>query len=252
MALYSLQNLTPPSGWQLQAVPECESTNTLLFHLAAEGAPTGRVLLAHHQTGGKGSRGRAFFSPEGGIYLSVLLRDIPAAQLCRLTPLAAVAVYKALRPHTDKSLAIKWVNDIYLEGRKVCGILTENRFVGGASITVVGVGINIVPPESGYPTDFMHPAAALLNTPDAVIAEDIINTFLAVFYDGVHDLADGRFMAEYKKNCCTLGKQVTLKRGEDIMIGKAVDITENGALILETDEGREILSSGEVTSQTSL
>lgn len=252
MALYSLKNLTPPPLWQLQAVPECASTNTLLFQLAAEGAPSGRVLLAHRQTDGKGSRGRSFFSPEGGIYLSVLLKDIPAAQLCRLTPLAAVAVYKALRPHTDRSLAIKWVNDIYLEGKKVCGILTENRFIGEKSVTVVGVGINVVSPKDGYPNDFIHPAAALLDAPNPKIAEDIINTFLSIFYDGVQDLESGGFMTEYKENCCTIGKQVALKRGEDIIIGKALGITDDGALILDTANGQKILSSGEVTSQTDL
>ena len=240
MILYHEQNLCPPSFFRLRIEDKTDSTNAHLFRLAEQGEAAGLVLLARRQGAGKGSRGRSFFSPEGGLYFSILLRDLPPHQLSLLTPLTAVAVYRALRPHTDKTLAIKWVNDLYLEGKKVCGILTENRFIGDRSTTVVGVGINLLPPKEGFPTDFPHPATALLSTLDPTAAEDIFNTFFKEF---AMLLETGEFLEEYRK-------EVTLCRGEDTFTGKAMAITDSGALLLRFADGREqAFGAGEVTSQ---
>lgn len=247
MILYHEQNLCPPPFFRLRIEKETDSTNTHLFRLAEDGEASGLVLLARRQSAGKGSRGRSFFSPEGGLYFSILLRNLPPHRLSLLTPLTAVAVYRALRPHTNKDLAIKWVNDLYLEGKKVCGILTENRFTGTESTTVVGVGINLLPPINGFPTDFFHPAAALLRTPDTAAAEDILNTFFKEF-DLL--LKTGNCLEEYRAHCCTLGKEVVLCTGKETITGKAVAILDDGALLLRFADGREqAFSAGEVTSQ---
>ncbi len=247
MKLFSSKNLLPPDGWRIQVVEQTDSTNDHLFRLALQGEAEGLVLIARSQSCGKGSRSRSFFSPEGGIYLSLLLRDIAPELFSRLTPIAAVALFEALRPHTDKALAIKWVNDIYLEGKKLCGILTETKFLGEARISVVGVGINLVAPEGGYPTDFLHPATALLPAPDPAVAEAIINTFLKRF---TALIKEGVLPPLYKENCCTLGKAVTLRQGERNISATALDIAEDGALLLRLPDGSiQAFSSGEVTSQ---
>ena len=247
MKLFSVQNLIPPDGWRLRVVEETDSTNDHIFRLAQEGEPEGLVLIARSQSQGKGSRGRSFFSPEGGIYLSVLLRDTAPELLSILTPLAAVALLEALRPHTERTLAIKWVNDIYLENKKLCGILSETKYMGESRLSVVGVGINLAPPEGGYPADFLHPAAALLSFPDAAVAEQIINTFLS----RLKALTEaGVLPSAYKENCCTIGKEITLRRGTEILYGTALDITEEGALLVRMEDGSiRPFTSGEVTSQ---
>ncbi|MBR5783416.1 MAG: biotin--[Clostridia bacterium] len=242
MNLYDGKNLTPPAGYTLQIVDEVSSTNTVL--LQGE-YPDKTVLLARKQTCGKGSKGRSFFSPEGGIYLSVLLKDLPQSRLICLTPLAAVAVYRALLPHTSKSLAIKWVNDIYLQEKKVCGILTESRFEGERPNTVVGVGINLLPQQ--FPDGFLHPPTSLLESPDPQKAENIINTFLREFENLLHT---DNFFLEYKRICCTIGRRVCLRRGEEIIRGTAEDITRDFHLVIRLSDGTcRTLSSGEVTEQ---
>lgn len=244
MNLYEMQNLHPPVPWNIRIVDETSSTNTDLLQ---QSLPHGTVLLARAQRAGKGSRGRSFFSPKGGIYLSLLLEDHPTEQLSMLTPMAAVAVLRALRPHTNKDLSIKWVNDIYLDGGKVCGILTETRFCGAHHRTAVGVGINLLPPPEGFPDGFLHRPASLLTEASPHIAEEIINAFLKEMHSL---LAKGEFLKEYKENCCTLGKRVTLARGDEIFTGRAVDILADGALMIRTEEGKMIsFASGEVTSQ---
>ncbi len=247
MELYSLQNLVAPKDFEIQIVEQTDSTNDHLFRLAGQDKAQNLVLLARSQTSGKGSKNRAFFSPEGGIYLSVLLKDIDLATLPLVTPMAAVALYEAILPHTDKVLAIKWVNDIYLNGKKLCGILTENKFLGQRPITVVGVGINLVAPKGDFPDVFLHPATALLEKPDSVTAQAIINTFLERFVD---ILATKAIPPLYKQCCCTLGKEVSLRQGDRLICGKAVDISENGALIVRLADGsHKAFTSGEVTSQ---
>lgn len=246
MKLYSIENLSAPLGWNIQVVEQTDSTNDHLFRLAEQDKADKLVLLARTQTNGKGSRARHFFSFEGGIYLSILLRNISPKTLPLLTPMAAVALYEALLPHTDKSLAIKWVNDIYLEGKKLCGILTENRFLEGKAVTVVGVGINLVTPKA-FPSDFLHPATALISEPDSAVAESVINSFLSRF---ISIMEGGVIPPLYKEKCCTLGKEVTLRQGDSLLVGEAIDIEQNGALVVRLNDGScRTFSSGEVTSQ---
>ncbi|MBQ6946555.1 MAG: biotin--[Clostridia bacterium] len=245
--LYRETNIIVPPDFSLTVVAQTDSTNTHLLRLAKEGAPNGQVLLSRTQSTGKGSRGRSFFSPEGGIYLSLLLRNVPADRLPLLTPMAAVATYQALRPHVTETLDIKWVNDLYLAGKKVCGILCETAFLGEESATVIGIGINLLPPQGGFPDGFLHPATALFSAPDPAATEQMISSLLHRLYQ-FYQTRD--FMQEYKAHCCTLGKSVTLRRGEEIVTGRAADLSPMGGLILELPDGsRAEFTSGEVTSQ---
>lgn len=133
----------------------CESTNDELYSLARSGAPAGTVVTARMQTGGKGTKGRSFHSPQKtGIYMSVLLRGVSSSRILDVTPLAAVAVSKTLDELCGVRTNIKWVNDIYLNRKKVCGILTQAETVEkNVNFIIVGIGINLFKPENGFPDE---------------------------------------------------------------------------------------------------
>lgn len=130
-----------------------DSTNTALKALARAGALSGTVLIARQQTGGRGRLGRSFESPPEGLYLSMLLKTtLPAERTLTITPMAAVAVCRTVEVVCGLSPEIKWPNDVLLDGRKLCGILTELSVQGAEASLVLGVGVNVnTPPESFFP-----------------------------------------------------------------------------------------------------
>ena len=137
-------------AWSILRCDEVDSTNNVCKTLAAQGADN-TAVIARRQTAGKGRLGRSFRSPEGGLYLSVLWRGCPAGQLLTVTPLAAVAVCRAIEQTCGAVCGIKWCNDVVLDGKKLCGILTESslRPDGGAEWLVVGIGVNVA--QTAFP-----------------------------------------------------------------------------------------------------
>ena len=134
--------------WQKEYLEEIDSTNRYVKQLGAAGAPEGRVVIANRQSAGRGRLGRSFFSPgEKGIYMSVLLRpEIELERAVLITSMAAVAVARAIERVSDIPAKIKWVNDIFLNRKKVCGILTEsgiNAETGKLEYAVLGIGVNV-------------------------------------------------------------------------------------------------------------
>lgn len=152
---------------QLQVYPEISSTNDVLKQLANEmQAPEGMTLVSDYQTGGRGRMGRSFYSPKGsGLYLSMLLRpEGSVMDNLILTAQASVAVYRAVKKVCQLELGIKWVNDLYLEGKKVCGILSEGQanFESGIlEYVIVGIGLNIFLPQGGFPEEIRNRAGTL-------------------------------------------------------------------------------------------
>lgn len=213
---------------------ETDSTNRVAKELARQGAPHGTAVLAERQTAGRGRLGRAFFSPEGGLYLSVILRpQCKPEDLALMTPMAAVAVCRALEQICGISPGIKWVNDLYLGGKKLCGILCE----GCGDAVIVGIGLNLYTPEGGFPADI--PATALdVPVGRRVLAEAIRQQLLQ----------PGEFLAEYRERCLLLGKTVTVHpvMGE-AYAARAVEIDDRCRLVVESCRGREALDSGEVS-----
>ena len=142
-----------------------DSTNNVAKQLAQQGAPHGTVVLSHKQTAGRGRMGRRFESPEGGIYVSILLRpQLPAQEGVRLTLGACVGVCRAMEQAGGLQGRIKWVNDVYLEGKKVCGILTEAATSvenGMLEYVIVGVGVNYTEPPEGFPPALKDIAGSL-------------------------------------------------------------------------------------------
>lgn len=228
-------------------VGEVSSTNDELKKLAAAGEPEGTVLVARYQTAGKGRSGRSFYSPEGGIYMSILLRPKTAGfDATAATAAAAVAVSKAI----GKRAGIKWVNDILIDGKKVCGILAEAVFGASAipDFVVVGIGINCYAPPDGFPEELKNIAGAVFKPDEGDpknLRETVLNNFFELSTGGKTKIA-----REYRERCVTLGKRIEFQRGEELIAGTAVAVGDDFKLLLRTDAGKVIwLCSGEIKTQ---
>lgn len=233
----------------IESVDETQSTNDDMKRKAAEGAPEVSVLIAEKQTKGKGSKGRSFFSPDStGCYMSFLLRPKLRPEECTLlTTIAAVAAAEAIEKITGKSADIKWVNDIYIGGKKAAGILTEGAFANKDEINyaVVGIGINLAVPERGFPEEIKDIAGALgaEENKNELIAE-IIDRFL--FY--YRRLPDNSYISAYRKRLFFLGREITVIQGDTSFRAKAVDVDDMCRLLVRTCDSRELLlSAGEIS-----
>ena len=228
-----------------------DSTNTRAKALAAQGAPEGTVLIADHQTGGRGRLGRTFLSPAGtGVYMSVILRpNCPPARLMHLTCAAAVAACDAVEQSTGLRPGIKWTNDLVYGSRKLAGILTELGLSpkGMVDWAVIGIGINCLQAEEDFDPSirsFAGSVSMFAPCDRAKVAAALVEAFSAM------DLSrKDAVMARYRAGCVTLGREVSLLRGtEAVRHGRAVDIDADGALIVEFAPGqRETVNSGEIS-----
>lgn len=177
----------------------CRSTNDELYSLALGGAANGTILSAESQTGGKGTKGRSFHSPKSGVYFSVLLREISNENMLDITPLAAVAVSKSLDGLFGTETKIKKVNDIYLDGKKVCGILTQAHSTGkNVDFIIVGIGVNLFKPEGGFPQELKDIAGSVLETEkvDKVLKKEVIEKIGETLIDGAAQIANQKFKEE--------------------------------------------------------
>lgn len=247
--------LPPDHPWadRIQIYDSLPSTNTFAKELAARGAPHGTAVLARAQTGGRGRMGRSFSSPEGqGMYLSVILRPgCQADALLHLTCAAAVAAVEAVERTAGIAPDIKWINDLILHGKKLGGILTELT-VGGAGhveSAVVGIGINCL--QQAFPPELQNIATSLrIAAGRCVPPDDLASAMLDSLYSISQRLFTDKaaIMASYRKRCITLGQDIRLFRGEEIRCGKALDLTEDGSLLVRFADGHtESVSSGEVS-----
>lgn len=237
--------------WRLEVLPVTASTNALAREAGAAGAAEGLVILAGEQTAGRGRLGRSFFSPGAtGLYMSLLLRPaLPPEQCIRITTAAAVAVCRAVEKLTGEAPGIKWVNDIFLHGRKVCGILTEAAFDGqsGLRYAALGIGINVSPPEGGFPPEIAEIAGSLFPAFAPGRRETVVAEVLNCLAEVLQGLADGAHAAEYRARSLVLGRRVQILGGSG---GEAVvtDIDPECRLHLRRDDGsEEILSTGEIS-----
>ena len=201
----------------LVVAQELESTNLTAKQMAAAGAPHGTLVVADSQTAGRGRRGRSFASPPGtGLYLSMVLRSaLPMQSAVLVTSAAAVAVCRAVERAAGKRLDIKWVNDLFYRGKKCCGILTEAAAdveTGGVDYLVVGIGLNLLPPEGGWPEELSEIAASIFTPGEHVgrcrIAAAIADELLAL----CTALPDTSFMAEYRARNLVPGRGRHSKR----------------------------------------
>lgn len=228
-----------------------DSTNNRAKALAATGAPHGYLVIAESQSGGKGRMGRSFFSPEhSGVYITYVLRPkMLAERAVMITSMAAVAVARAIEALADVDVKIKWVNDLYINDKKACGILCEASLdfeSGGLEYAVLGIGVNVTKME--FPPELQDIATSIENecghavSRSRLIAE--ISNQLEALYG---QLATGEFMAESRARSNVIGRDVTVIRGEERFEARAVDIDDAGRLVIRTAEGISRVGSGEIS-----
>lgn len=230
------------------------STNTLLHEVAQNGASEGAVIVAESQTAGRGRRGHTFWSPDStGVYLSVLLRPTLAAETIvpLLTPAAAVAAARAVEAVSGRVADIKWVNDIYCEKKKVCGILTEGRHdaqTDNLAYAIVGVGFNVFAPANGFPEEIRDRAGAVLTEVVPLARERITAAFLNEFWALYQQLPTVGFHSEYRERCLRLGRLVSVPAPSGDKRAEITDITENFELRVKLEDGTIAdLNAGDVS-----
>ena len=252
-----LNVLSPEYPWQdrVHYLPEVDSTNDRLKILAAQGAPHGTAVITDHQTGGHGRRGRSFLSPPGvGIYLSMLLRpECPPADLMHLTCAVGVAMCDAIEKAAGFRPGIKWTNDLVSDRRKLGGILTELRLDKNRNVdyAIIGIGINCCQREADFPEEIRTVAGSLAMATGAPVDRARL---AAAELEALHRMSadllprKAQIMTRYRRDCITLGQEVSLVRGEEVRHGLAQDIDEDGALVVRFPDGHtEAVNSGEVS-----
>ena len=234
-------------GQNLQVEAVLPSTNTTARALAANGAPEGTVVVAAAQTAGRGTRSRSFFSPQGGVYMSAILRP-READGCLITSCAAVAVARAIERLCPLKVQIKWVNDLYVGGKKLCGILTEAGFTPDNTLdyVVLGIGVNVA--AVNFPAEIADIATSLGNEGCAVDRNALIAAILEEWERAYTTIGSGDFLAESRARSCVLGRQITVSRGNERFEAVAREIDDQGHLVVQTTDGNTVtLHSGEVS-----
>lgn len=252
---------------KVQVEKQVDSTNNVLKKYIAEGEKGNMVLLAEEQTAGRGRRGRSFYSPEGtGLYMSLLLHpDVTPEEGTMLTTLTAVAAAKAIEKVAEDAVQIKWVNDVWMRGKKISGILTEGSASleeGKLEYVVIGIGINIYEPKSGFPEEIRDVAGAVFtnhiqreNLRNRLATEFIIN-----FMEYYKTFPGREYLEEYRRRCFVIGKRVHIitpdhgpckaseKDAKHREFAKVLGIDDACHLKVQYDDGEvEFLSSGEIS-----
>ncbi len=234
-----------------------DSTNEEAKRLLKKNQNTlfGALLLAEHQSAGKGRLGRTFYSPKSsGIYFSFIYKNHTNAKNenapITLTIAAAVAVRRALQAFNINA-KIKWVNDLYLNEKKICGILTEGVFTNSKNIQpaqidtyIIGIGVNVVEPSEGFPTEIKHIAGSIKSNIDRnVLVAYILNNFLDILKCSNSEIID-----EYREHSLVINKVVCVIKPNETYEAKVLSITDKGYLLIELQDGSiEELLSGEVS-----
>lgn len=225
------------------------STNIIARELAINGAESGTVVIAEEQTSGYGRNGKSFFSPYGtGIYMSIILNLKKEKKIFNssfITTAAAMAVSKSIEEISNENTQIKWVNDVFINGKKVCGILTEGAFSfedGKLDYAVIGIGVNVNFPKDGFPKELNNIAASInsKNNANSNTKSDIRNILVAKILENLYDyyFNDVNFYEEYKKRSFLIGKKVSININNKEHIVKVLDIDKTFALVAEFQDGK--------------
>lgn len=242
--------------FNISTVSTVTSTNRLVKERASQGECEGYVLASGHQTEGRGRLGRSFYSPsDTGVYMSILLRPaINPQDATLITTAAAVSVCESLEKMGVENTGIKWVNDIFINGKKVCGILTEAGFDienNSLDYAVLGIGLNMYEPENGFPDDIKDIAGGVLCEKTEDARNKFIAFFLNSFYGYYKDIESRRHVKQYADRCFVIGKQINIIKGDTVTQAKALSLDDNCGLLVELSNGeRTIISSGEISIRT--
>ncbi len=240
----------------LTVLPTAPSTNALVREKANQGRPEGCVIVACEQTAGRGRYGRQFFSPvDSGVYLSLLLRPTaysPQQATC-LTAAAAAAMCQAIEAVTGQQPGIKWVNDIFLHGKKVCGILTEAAVgleTGTLNYMVLGAGVNLYPPVKGFPEEIQPIAGSVLERSCPEAKNRLVGEFLNRFWDFYAHPECRTYLEDYRARSLAIGRNVTVLSAGKAVSAYAYGIDDDFRLLVRYENGdTEALSYGEIRIQ---
>ena len=240
----------------LTVLPTAPSTNALVREKANQGRPEGCVIVACEQTDGRGRYGRQFFSPvDSGVYLSLLLRPTaysPQQATC-LTAAAAAAMCQAIEAVTGQQPGIKWVNDIFLHGKKVCGILTEAAVgleTGALDYMVLGAGVNLYPPAEGFPEEIQSIAGSVLERSCPEAKNRLVGEFLNRFWDFYTHPECRTYLEDYRSRSLAIGQNVTVLSAGRAVSAYAYGIDDDFRLLVRYENGdTEALSYGEIRIQ---
>ena len=238
-------------GRRIEVHDRLDSTNIRAKQLAAQGAPHGYLVCADSQSSGRGRFGRAFFSPEhSGVYITYILRPgIPAERAVMITSLAAVAVARAIESLCDAEVKIKWVNDLYINGKKACGILCEAGMdfeSGTLDYVALGIGINVAKME--FSGELRNIATSIGNECGQSISRSRLIAGISNQLDAMYpQLETGAFMAESRERSIVIGRDVTVLRGGSSYPAHVLDIDDQGRLVLRTNDGISRLGAGEIS-----
>lgn len=239
---------------EISVLPKVSSSNALVRDKANDGAAEWSMLLANEQTAGRGRIGRSFFSPKDtGVYMSLLLRpkDYSAEQSVRITTMAAVAVCEAIEEISGERASIKWVNDIFVREKKVCGILTEGAFgleSGLLEYAVLGIGVNIYEPENGFPEELKSIAGSVFRTHRSDAKNRFVSQFLNRFYGYYTASCQTDYVEQYRSRSFVIGRQVRLLSANESKSAVVLGIDDRCRLKVKYEDGTEhCYSSGEIS-----
>ena len=230
---------------------DATSTNDVAKELAIQGARESTVVIAKKQSNGRGRLGRSFISNEdNGLYMSIILRpQVSVSQSIDITLIGAVSALEAIESTSDRECSVKWVNDIYIKDKKVCGILTEasmNFESGCLDYAIVGIGINVIPPKNGFPEEISDIATSIYEKSapknyKSILCAQIIDRFLTHY----KKITERGYLELYRERSNIIGKEVNVYRGNDVISGTAIDIDDNANLVVKTSDGIVRFNSGE-------
>jgi len=231
-----------------------ESTNKTAKEIAMEGNEDGSVIVANGQTKGRGRQNRSFYSPKDtGVYMSYILRPQDDANIYNVVTVAAcIAVCRAIYKLTGIECGIKWVNDIFLNGKKICGILTEGSFDlenGRINLVIIGIGINVSTKD--FPEDIEGVAGSISNSNDVFVSRnrlvaEVLNELQSLITP--ESLKEKKFIQEYREMSIVVGRDVEILVGENRKKAHVIDIDDNGGLVVRCEEGKvESLNYGEIS-----
>ncbi|MBQ2896778.1 MAG: biotin--[Clostridia bacterium] len=248
-----LSELKNKKFYNIEVIDKVTSTNDILKEKAKKGASEGVTLIALSQSAGRGRLGRKFYSEdESGLYFSIILRpDLNPEDAVLITTAASVAVARAIEDISDKKADIKWVNDVYLNGKKVCGILVESGLSAKdkkLDYAVLGIGINVFEPKCGFNDEIKDIAGAVFDSFDFGIRNRLCAKILDNFCEIYKNLSKKEFVSEYICRSCVVGKDIKIIESGTEKDAFCTGIDENCKLEVKYQDGtKRVLSFGEIS-----
>ncbi|MCR4949927.1 MAG: biotin--[acetyl-CoA-carboxylase] ligase [Solobacterium sp.] len=243
-----IQAVAPEITAPVHIFEEIDSTNNYARVLAAQNAVSGTLVLANSQTAGRGRQGHSFYSPRrSGLYFSMILRPENMKHIFRLTPAAAVSAADAIEELTGIRAGIKWVNDLFIEKKKIGGILTEaitDFETGKIESVIIGIGINIR--ETDFPDEIRNIAGTL--NAGAVSRSALAAILRRNLMTNARHLDEDDIMNRYRDLSIVLNREITYSINNELQTGFVQDINSEGSLVLRDENGNTvILQSGEIS-----